>query len=50
MNANPISHEGFNNLTGMVIVKYSIVSGDYDIAGKVVIPNPTVFTLQLVRN
>ena len=49
-NANPTSHEGFNNLEGMTIVKYETVSGDYGVAGKVVIPNPTVFTLQLVGN
>lgn len=40
---------GFNKLNGMVIVKYKLeTTGDYSIVGSVVIPNPTVFTLQVV--
>lgn len=38
---------GFNKLDGMVIIKYGLTSGDYGIEGKVVIPNPTVFTLEM---
>ena len=40
---------GFNKLSGMVINKYSLeTTGDYRVVGSVVIPNPTVFTLQVV--
>lgn len=31
----------------MVIVSYTLAKGDFNIAGKVVIPNPSVFTLEL---
>jgi len=39
---------GFNKLNGMVINKYNVTTGDYRIVGSVAIPNPTVFTLQVV--
>lgn len=40
--------KGFNKLDGMVIIKYDLSpGGEYGIIGQVVIPNPTVFTLQL---
>ncbi|KAF8473241.1 hypothetical protein BDZ91DRAFT_714249 [Kalaharituber pfeilii] len=42
-----VTLKGMNKLEGMVIVQYSLASGDYAISGKVLIPNPTVFTLEL---
>lgn len=42
-----VNLKGFNKLDGMVINKYNITTGDYIIVGTVVIPNPTVFTLQV---
>lgn len=42
-----VNLKGFNKLDGMVINKYNITTGDYIIVGSVVIPNPTVFTLQV---
>lgn len=43
-----VNLKGFNKLSGMVINKYNIeTTGDYRIVGSVIIPNPTVFTLQV---
>ncbi|KAF8427717.1 hypothetical protein EV426DRAFT_365340 [Tirmania nivea] len=43
-----VNLKGLNKLNGMVIYKYNLTSSsDYAIVGSVVIPNPTVFTLQV---
>lgn len=43
-----VNLKGFNKLDGMVIIKYTPTPDDeYRLTGQVVIPNPTVFTLEL---
>ncbi|KAI5795377.1 hypothetical protein DFH27DRAFT_118365 [Peziza echinospora] len=42
-----VTLKGFNSLKGMQIVEYRAAVGEYSLLGKVNIPNPTVFTLQL---
>lgn len=43
-----VNLKGFDKLNGMVIISYGLAkSGAYGFEGKVVIPNPTVFTLEL---
>lgn len=42
-----VTLKGFNKLDGMVITSYEILeSEEYNLGGKVLIPNPTVFTLE----
>lgn len=42
-----VTLKGFNKLNGMVITSYEILNGDeFNLGGKVLIPNPTVFTLE----
>lgn len=44
-----VTLKGFNKLNGMVITSYEILQdeGEYNLGGLVLIPNPTVFTLEV---
>ena len=46
-----VTMKGLNKLDGMVITDYSLKStGDYNVEGKVMIPNPTVVTIEMVSS